>query len=62
VNEIVKPKIKKLLAIFVTTISIFSIWQHNKQKDLQKLKIKDRIKNIRSGFKNFDDAKYFMDT
>ena len=24
-------------------------------------KIKDRIKNIRSGFKNFDDAKYFMD-
>jgi len=24
-------------------------------------KIKDRIKNIRSGFKNFDDAKSFMD-
>ncbi len=24
-------------------------------------KIKDRIKNIRSGFKNFDDAKCFMD-
>ena len=24
-------------------------------------KIKDRIKNIRSGFKNFDDAKRFMD-
>ena len=24
-------------------------------------KIKDRIKNIRSGFKSFDDAKYFMD-
>ncbi|MBI3623114.1 transposase, partial [Candidatus Pacearchaeota archaeon] len=23
-------------------------------------KIKDRIKNIRSGFKNFDDAKCFM--
>ena len=25
-------------------------------------KLKDRIKSIRSGFKNFDDAKYFMDT
>ena len=24
-------------------------------------KIKDRIKNIRSGFKSFDDAKHFMD-
>lgn len=24
-------------------------------------KIKDRIKSIRSGFKNFEDAKYFMD-
>ena len=24
-------------------------------------KIKDRIKNIRSGFKSFDDAKCFMD-
>lgn len=24
-------------------------------------KIKDRIKNIRSGFKNFDDTKHFMD-
>ena len=24
-------------------------------------KIKDRIKSIRSGFKGFDDAKYFMD-
>lgn len=24
-------------------------------------KIKDRIKNIRSGFKSFDDAKFFMD-
>jgi transposase-like protein len=24
-------------------------------------KIKDRIKNIRSGFKSFDDARYFMD-
>ena len=24
-------------------------------------KIKDRIKSIRSGFKNFDDARFFMD-
>ena len=39
----------------------FNLEHNNNPIERYNGKIKDRIKNIRSGFKSFDDAKYFMD-
>jgi len=39
----------------------FNLKHNNNPIERYNGKIKDRIKNIRSGFKSFEDARYFMD-
>ena len=39
----------------------YGLLHNNNPAERYNGKIKDRIKSIRSGFKNFDDARFFMD-